>query len=127
VAKDALQQSIETVAALKGEIEQLKAKAAGTASEVTCDAGEHLAQLSCLQKQLEQATISAEINKAKADLYDDVTSHAHKLEEEVQKLRSADMERAVSQQETERVSASLKVVTHVTIVSSLNTRCQQTC
>lgn len=108
MAKEALHHSIKDVAVLKGDIEQLKANSAGRLTETTNDAA-HPSHLSRLQKEVEQVTIAAEINKAKADLYDEVAQHAQALEEEVKKLSSSDMERAVSQQELGRVSDFLKV------------------
>lgn len=101
---------MEEVSALKGEIEQLKGEAARRGSETTRDVSPQLSQL---QKEVEQATIAAEINKAKADLYDEVAQHAQALEQDVKKLRSSDMERTVSQQELGRVCDSLKVSTSV--------------
>lgn len=109
VAKDALQHSMKDVASLRDEIAQLKASSAGRSKETANDTIKDQSQLSRLQNEVEQVTIAAEINKAKADLYDEVAKHAQALEEEVKKLSSSDMERAVLEQELGRVSDVLKV------------------
>ena len=110
MAKDALKNSMKDVAVLRDEIEQMKASSAGGLKETADAARPDQSELSRLQEEVQQVTIAAEINKAKADLYDEVAKHAQDLEEELKKLRSSDMERAISEQELGRASDMLKVV-----------------
>ena len=111
VARDALKQSQEDILLLKEEIERIKA--GSVVMNVTKSHGlAESSELSKLQREVEQATVAAEINQAKADLYDEVAKHAQDLEARVKQLSSAQMDNLDSQREIEELSSSLKVSAH---------------
>lgn len=109
VARDALMQSQEDISFLKEEIERIKAGAAARDVEKLQNGLSKHSDLSELQRELEQATVAAEINKAKADLYDEVAKHAQDLEARVKQLSSSQAEKLDSQRQVDSLSSSLKV------------------
>jgi hypothetical protein len=125
-SREAQQKSADEAASLQRANAQLRASVASAQDAASSDAGSRDAQMERLKHDLRQASMAAEVNQAKADVYDELNRHAKDLEAQNRNLLAAEATRGAIDheltvmQEAHRVhlNASLRAASHASRIIS---------
>ena len=108
-SREAHQKSSDEAAALHRDNAQLQAALADTRAATTDDVKSRDAQIERLQSDLRQASMAAEVNQAKADVYDELKQHTRQLEAQLREVQASEASQSSVIRELEGMQQTCKV------------------
>lgn len=109
--REAQQRTVQDAVATRRDVDRLTIAQAEAAAEREQAATAHNAEVQRLQHDAQQASLAAEVNRAKAAQYDDMAAHAHNIEQELRQMREQGQAQLEAEQLAASLAAELKVCT----------------